>query len=607
MGEVRIIVLADDRSQADLDALVNRLDNVDRSGKRTTGTFKDFADSMAGGAREVEQAMQLMTRMDLVQISLQSGNDHLAAAQERYNQAVASYGPNSQEALNASRSLKDANDALDKAQLRAEASMALVVVSSLQMATTAIPAAIAALQGLTAAQGAAAISAGVLSATLTLGTAAIAITAGIIAIKTAIEGVDVSSSQASSSVARFEADLAKAQKTLAGVDKVQFTWEISEEDAIRDVEEATRGLQQAQQEAADKYIQNEQLKATLAGSNAEEIRRLRDEAAADLERQDALLRTTVGSAARGAAEAAKQADEERIRSADEALERIADDARKIEDANRKAADSTRAAWDAAFQKAGVNFSQFSDSVLMDMARIGDEQTAARAMKELEDRTAAMAAIERALATASGEARQQLLDQLAAVTDKTGEMYMLNRAAESGVLVEGEYADTVNRAAGELDGQTEAVQNASSAYEELQRKKGSGGTPIAQPAMALAAFTDARGNIDWAAMSRLNTGAGVDVTAVSRSTYAPRGQGFQNVGDIGSTDYGTAYGSRTLIHDRRGGMSYDNEGAQGGQVFNGGLVVNVYNPRNAQDVEDGVRSATTGAGTQTRGRTGARRS
>jgi hypothetical protein len=667
MTEARIIIIADDRSQAELDALIGRLDNVDRSGKKTTSTFRDFADSMAGGAHEVERAMSMMTRLDLVQISIEQSNDHVAAAQERYNDALARYGPNSQQAVTAAQGLKGAHDSLEKSQLRAELSMGLVIASSLQMATTAVPAAIAALTGLAAAETTAAVAGGILATTLSLGTAAIAITAGIVALKAAMDGFSGSTSHASDDVTRYEADLQRANEKVDRLAKGQltfketFSWKTDAQlaaGALRSVEDAARSLADAEAEAARTYIQNEDLKATLAGNDAEAIKRIRDAAAQDLASQDAALRSNVGSAARGAAEAAKQSDVDRIKSADDALKRIGDDAKATEDKLTAAAKATDDAWKAALGHVGVSLEALSTAALGQLSTAAGELGGLA--KQALDARAAEDEITKSALQSSDALRKQA--HITAEKEETTADF-IKRLKEMG-FTEAEIAQRLDATGRVMRSQSDATDDATTSTRNLQSAQaayagssygssssgaygGGGGVPawaagdltqrrisaeaqtridqlhdvLSQTTDAQlrsrflgelaslqqgSAFVDARGNTRWDLASLMNTGPGVDVTGVKRGTYAPHGVGFQNVGGIGSTDMPNVYGSRTLVSDNRGGMNYDGDNPQGGQVFNGGIVVNVYNPRNQKDVEDGVRQGTTGAGTQTRTRASARR-
>ena len=60
--------------------------------------------------------------LDRAHVTLEKDTNAVQAAQEKYNEAVAKYGPNSQEATDAANKLKAAQDALTVAHERADRS-----------------------------------------------------------------------------------------------------------------------------------------------------------------------------------------------------------------------------------------------------------------------------------------------------------------------------------------------------------------------------------------------------------------------------------------------------------------------------------------------------
>ncbi|MCA1810482.1 MAG: hypothetical protein LC623_00525 [Halobacteriales archaeon] len=179
--------------------------------KRGVRSFSDaLTASMMSSARSVEEASRLFTRLDLAQISTTQSMDSMRAAQDRYSDAIARFGANSTQARKAAQDLERAHISLDKAQIRAEMSMGLVAVQSLQLATKA-PAAVAALRALTAAEWNAATAAAAFANVVTLGAAAVGVVAGFTAIKSAMDGIGESTDRTTESLIAFNSAGADAR------------------------------------------------------------------------------------------------------------------------------------------------------------------------------------------------------------------------------------------------------------------------------------------------------------------------------------------------------------------------------------------------------------
>jgi hypothetical protein len=196
LGEVRLTIIAEDRTGQTLAQLRGRLADVESSANRSGRAFDEVGRSLADGANQAERVMSMMTRLDLVQITLEQSTERVLAAQVRLNEAQREHGHASEEARRASYDLERAQEDLHKANLRAELSMGLVAAQSLQLTATSLPALRSGLLALAAAETAAAAGAALLNITLTAGVAAIGIVAGILAVKSALDGLDESAESA---------------------------------------------------------------------------------------------------------------------------------------------------------------------------------------------------------------------------------------------------------------------------------------------------------------------------------------------------------------------------------------------------------------------------
>ena len=110
-----------------------------------------------------DQIQKSEIALDRAHVTLEKDTNAVQAAQEKYNEAVAKYGPNSQEATDAANKLKAAQDALTVAHERADQAQVNVNNTMMMSALTVIPSVIGIIGSLstitaswTAIQGAAA-------------------------------------------------------------------------------------------------------------------------------------------------------------------------------------------------------------------------------------------------------------------------------------------------------------------------------------------------------------------------------------------------------------------------------------------------------------------
>lgn len=95
--------------------------------------FTDRLSESAKGLQSVGEfgytAMHMMDRFEISQLNVASAQATVINAQQKYNEALAKYGEHSQQAFIASNVLARAQDSLEKANLRANLSMALIGVT----------------------------------------------------------------------------------------------------------------------------------------------------------------------------------------------------------------------------------------------------------------------------------------------------------------------------------------------------------------------------------------------------------------------------------------------------------------------------------------------
>lgn len=157
----------------DASGFLNGINSVERN----TQTLSQSLAKMATTAqRQIESGFSIMTRLDLVQITVEQSAKRVADAQEKYNQALREFGPHSEQAIAANKELTNATEAQEKAQLRARLTYVLIAGDVVAL-TAQMPKLVTQVRALTAAQTATAASgvamAGSLGA-LTVGLAGVA-------------------------------------------------------------------------------------------------------------------------------------------------------------------------------------------------------------------------------------------------------------------------------------------------------------------------------------------------------------------------------------------------------------------------------------------------
>lgn len=645
---VEMRVQATNEASGPLSDAAESLDGLGDAAVTTKLKFEDFSSKLARTGMELEHGMSLMTRLDLVQLTVDQRTQNLTTAQERYNSAVGKYGVNSQQAEQAARQLASAHDALDKANMRAEMSMGLVVAQSVKMATTAIPAAVTAFEELGVATSAASFGMGMFETIVSGGVAVIAIAAGISALKLAFDGLGQSEIGAADGMNEFaqasaDARLEMARTHVAALqqqyDDLQKKisnpsawdtisgkaneWAQQSSDLANQITTATQAMtgawgnaQTAHDSQAKQWIQDDQeLAAETSGS---------------LDDVEARIKSYEGVVAAARIQLASPIDEKTraeqqglLDDAEKHLKALGDRWKELGAVGAASAKQTADSWLQGISAMQTSMRSFSDSALEALSNASDPQVAAAAgtLGVLGDRAKQLAMYEQMLAGASGDARQAILAQMAAVKDKTGAHYLLNKAVGDGTVSAEEAAGaSMDGATRKAKDQTAAVQGLTSAIGGVNSaasalgsvrlgdligyaqfgKTGAGGLiDVYQGRAGGIGVAKGMGNEALNAMSLLRTGGDVDVTGIARGVYAPGGMGFQKGGDFGSTDLGGVWGSRTII--RNGG---DGGAGQGGGTVNmGGITINVH-PAPGQ-AGKAVADSIVGAMSQVQKRLGAR--
>ena len=93
-------------------------ENASVSFKNTAMTMNTLALSGANLYMSYDQIQKSEIALDRAHVTLEKDTNAVQAAQEKYNEAVAKYGPNSQEATDAANKLKASQDALTVAHER---------------------------------------------------------------------------------------------------------------------------------------------------------------------------------------------------------------------------------------------------------------------------------------------------------------------------------------------------------------------------------------------------------------------------------------------------------------------------------------------------------
>lgn len=439
MSDIRINVDAEDSSAGTLNQAAQNIERVGQSAQRATGGLQSFADSAAHGAREVEHAMSMLTRLDLVQITLEQSSDRVANAQERYNEALAKYGAESSQAKAASQELERAQANLEKANLRAELSIGLVATQSLQMAVGAIPQLRNALAALTASTTTAAAASATLNIAMTAGVAAISITAGILAVKTAMDGLTSSTDGATNSLQAFsqagaDARLEATKQRIAAIkeevgkleEKIAFKgWEDwpnwgdnpknreKLEALYQEMSDLSGGLTalegsagRSHQDMMDDWIAAEKQRSTETTGSLAEVEASMQHYQQVAEAARATLASPVDASTRAEAGAA-------LTDAMEHLDDLGDRHKEIVESAEAEANHLAQTWGSALQGIGVNFSNMTREGIAAVAALGGG-LGAFAEKALLARDAEMDLAKQAVSAGGA-----LFDQLT-ITNKKGQ-------------------------------------------------------------------------------------------------------------------------------------------------------------------------------------------
>jgi len=429
MPDINIRVEAEDDSGDAFEEASRGIESLGESADTATGSFEEFAKSLSTSATELEHGMSMMTRLDLVQLTVDQRTQALTSAQEKYNEAVAKYGPSSQQAEQAARALTTAQDGLDKANMRAELSLGLVAAQSIQMATTAIPETIAAFEALTAAEGAAAVAASMLEVAMTAGVAAIGIVAGITAVSAAIGGMGDAASDATgkvdmladaegklarastfsgeaarksvsdasaaseaayqvalSQLGAFENKASEAHRRLAAIDQpgvandVLLRYKKDAADADRDLAAAQQNLTRAENDmtlahhaAAQQYIADDNLRVLETKGSLEEVNKAILEHQAFIDQTRAYLRNDdVSDSTRASDEQYIQEQEVIVRALTDRKDALTQAAEQTAASEKAAAAATAQAWESALGSVNLNLSTLSTSILHQAATTGGE-------------------------------------------------------------------------------------------------------------------------------------------------------------------------------------------------------------------------------------------
>lgn len=124
VDELRVVLRAN--NQELLRAIREGEGALDSFGRRGQASARDLGSAFDASGAAIGRAMGLMARMDLVQLTLQGSTERLTNAEERYQDALREHGPMSEQAANASRQLDAALRDVEKTQVKAQLSAALV-------------------------------------------------------------------------------------------------------------------------------------------------------------------------------------------------------------------------------------------------------------------------------------------------------------------------------------------------------------------------------------------------------------------------------------------------------------------------------------------------
>jgi len=438
-----------------------------------TSVQNNLAGMVSGISNQVTRSMGVMTRLDLTQIQLTQSNERLAEAQGRYNRAVRDYGSHSEQAISAQRQLFIAQKDIERSNLQAKVSYVLIGAEITTMAMQ-MPKAI---QGFTAMGKAAMASAraiGFAQVAATGGIAAIGILAGLFVAAKGFDSVGKTVGSLTQNLGEMRAELAEDEAAFArleaeankrgfqGRDDSVFGEQNVERrrKALETLRSQVQQLEEAQDAAALAFQASEEIRLAIVERNEPRVQAAID---ASIERVEAYRMELAQPIDLTRREEVKRLYEQEA----EALKQLTAVTDNWAADSAQAAVEVQRAWQASMQSlhadAGFVFGELGlqmDSFTQDFQEA--LLRGAGVSQEFIDSLKPAVTAEQLLATASGDARKALLEQITvtAKKDETTEEFRQRLIAAG--LTEQEFAALVDETGRALKGQTEATREASRA-------------------------------------------------------------------------------------------------------------------------------------------------
>lgn len=364
---------------------------VDSMSDSISGLERSFASAMRGVGREVEHGMAAMTRLDLVQITLQQSADRVTEAQDKYTQAVERFGPASSQAADAAQRVKTAEEDLSKAHMHAEISTGLIVVQVIRMATE-LPKVAKEMREAGAAARLFAADMGIMLTVETAGIAAIAIAGALVMLNAALSSNATVAQSSADSYASLNQQMAELGKRIeanqillrhqSGTDVQNAAKKQLDEQGDQMEDLGQRMLKLIHQDA-EAYARNEEEKVILARGTKDQVLTILADEKDKARALDAKLRTDLDDESRRSIQAQKDAQDSRVATVQSALQRInSAEAQQAAEERRREEDSARAvkaAWDEtiaglrnSMSALGVDISQLGPEMLHSLAVISPE-------------------------------------------------------------------------------------------------------------------------------------------------------------------------------------------------------------------------------------------
>jgi hypothetical protein len=585
-GEVNITITATDMSQAELAQLTRNLGQVQRGGDGAGRSMQSLGAGVQRVSGFIERGMGVLTRLDLVQITVQQSADRVREAQQKYAEAIGQFGAASSQAINANRDLDQAQQNATKSNLRARLSYVLVAGDIVTMAA-GIPRALAALSALRTALMSSAIAGATMNITLTAGVAAVGIVAGLAAVYVAMGNSAGGAADKLGELADQQARLSKTNSdaVLADAEKSQqrMVLEASTEKAILANHQAFFARRKADLEAEhDSLLETVKAGAddrvTALQTEQNRLLHVMEEAAARMNRAHAAqsgnvyspnLLAETADAERAFADAAFAAEQNQkaldkvALSSDEAgaaQKRLSEIDRDLTEntanASRAQADyadrlaaiwaNTRQLVSGSLQGLGIDTNQLTQQVMLDFYRLGGaSEDMIKPLLDVADAEGKFRAAALELhpelfnqieaQRKKGESNEELAARLGLTVEQEQELEQQGRVTTEGIISQ---AEAQRRLTGETNANLRSAQSAMASFGYAQG--------VASHMGALVMNSRGKQRLNRSAMSFANTAAGVDVTGIAKGVSTPHGGGFEYGGELGSTDLKNAYGSRTIV-------------------------------------------------------------